>query len=147
MPASHESPLLPAAREWYDAGYAVIPSHEDQSKRPMGRWKEFQERRPDWQDVETWLATGRFTGIGAIMGTASGNTELIEIEGPVPAAMTALERLRATAAERDCGDLLERAFNGCLIRSAGDGLHLFIGERGLLPESKDLHRVRRSLRP
>lgn len=126
MPAPDPSPLLPAAREWYDAGFCVVPSHEDGGKRPFGPWKTYQGTRPDWQDVEAWLATGRFTGIGAIMGTASGNTELIEIEGPVPAAMTALERLRATAAERGCGDLLERAFNGCLIRSAGDGLHLFI---------------------
>lgn len=126
MPAPDPSPLLPAAREWYDAGFCVVPSHEDGGKRPWGRWKEYQSHPLPWGELKSLLATGRFTGIGAIMGTASGNTELIEIEGPVPAAMTALERLRATAAERGCGDLLERAFNGCLIRSAGDGLHLFI---------------------
>lgn len=121
-----DSPLLIAARAWYDAGYCVVPSHEDGGKRPFGPWKSYQGSRPDWQDVEGWLATGRFTGIGAIMGNPSHNTELIEIEGPDTAAAAALERLRNLASERDCLPLLNRVFSGCLIRSAGDGLHLFI---------------------
>jgi len=79
-----------------------------------------------WDDLQTLLLTDRHTGIGAIMGKASDNTELIEIEGPADLAMAALEKLRVAAVNHDCTDLLDRIFRGCMIRSAGDGLHLFI---------------------
>ena len=55
------SPLLAAARSWYDAGFAVIPSHEEGSKRPMGRWKDYTVNRPTWQEIEGWLSPGRPT--------------------------------------------------------------------------------------
>lgn len=124
VPALH--PLITAARDWYDAGYCVVPSHEDGGKRPWGRWKDYQASAMPWGDLEGLLATGRYTGIGAIMGTASGNTELLEIEGPSSAVSLAIARLKAAAAERGCEDLLGRVFSGCMIRSAGDGLHLFV---------------------
>jgi hypothetical protein len=126
MPTPAEHPLTTAARDWYDAGYCVVPSHEDGGKRPFGPWKTYQGSRPDWQDVQGWLATDRFTGIGAIMGTASGDSELIEIEGPDEATGEAIARLTSKAREMGCFDLLNRALQGCIIRSAGDGLHLFI---------------------
>jgi hypothetical protein len=121
-----DHPLITAARAWYDAGYAVVPSHEDGTKRPWGRWKSYQSERMGWDDLQALLLTDRHTGIGAIMGKASDNTELIEIEGPADLAMAALEKLRVAAVDHDCTDLLERIFRGCMIRSAGDGLHLFI---------------------
>ena len=40
--ADPASPLLDAARAWHDAGFCVIPSHEDGSKRPFGQWKKYQ---------------------------------------------------------------------------------------------------------
>jgi hypothetical protein len=51
--------LLTAARQWYDAGYCVVPSHEDGGKRPFGAWKQYQTERPTWEQVEAWLATGQ----------------------------------------------------------------------------------------
>jgi hypothetical protein len=129
QPAEHE--LLAAARAWYDAGFAVIPCHEDGSKRPFGPWRQYQTQRPDWQTVREWLESGRFTGIGALMGEASRNTEMIELEGPLDAAIQRLERVMERArqqgfAELNMADLLARIARGCSEQSAGGGLHLFI---------------------
>jgi hypothetical protein len=126
MPTPADHPLLTAARDWFDAGFAVIPSHEDGGKRPFGPWKQYQAQRPTWEDIEGWLATGRFTGIGVLTGHASGNVEMVEIEGPTEAAAVAIGRVKAKADEMGCADLMDRVFSGCISRSAGDGLHVFV---------------------
>ena len=126
MPAPTDHPLITAARQWYDADYCVVPSHEDGTKRPWGKWKQYQSTRMEWDELQAILATDRHTGIGAIMGKASDNTELLEIEGPTEQAAANIGRLLATADEMGCRDLLNRVLSGCVIRSAGDGLHLFV---------------------
>lgn len=129
MPAPNDHPLLTAARLWFDAGYCVIPSHEDGGKRPMGRWKSYQQTRMDWAELESMLTTGKYTGIGVITGHASGDVEMVEIEGPMAEAVTRLNAViaaSATFAEIGLDDLLRRVARGCVERSAGDGLHLFI---------------------
>ena len=123
------SHLLTAARTWHDAGYAVIPTHEDGGKRPFGAWRDYQHQRPTWAQVEAWLATGRYTGIGVLTGATSGGVEMIELEGPMSAAVERLQRVVAEAgkyAEIDLPDLLARVARGCVEQSAGGGLHLFI---------------------
>lgn len=127
VPADH--PLLAAAREWHDAGYCVVPSHEDGGKRPFGAWKQYQTERPDWPTVEAWLSSGRYSGIGCIMGAPSGHAEMLEIEGPMDAAVERLGRIVTRAgqyAEVGVPDLLARIARGCVEQSAGGGLHLFI---------------------
>lgn len=122
-------PLITAAREWYDAGFCVIPSHEDGSKRPFGRWKEYQQHRPEWSQVEAWLASGKFTGIGVICGAASGNVEMLELEGPMADAVVRLQCVieeAASYAAIGVPDLLAQIARGCVEQSAGGGLHLFI---------------------
>lgn len=123
------APLLTAARAWYEAGYTVIPSHEDGSKRPFGPWKQHQHHRPDWSQVEAWLSSGRYTGIGVLTGAASGNAELIEIEGPIEDAIHRLGLVTEKARMFDSigvRDLLARIAAGCSEQSAGGGLHLFL---------------------
>ena len=131
-PAEHHH-LIDAARAWYDAGYCVVPSHEDGGKRPFGRWKDYQNERLPWDELETLLNTGRYTGIGVITGAASGNVELIEIEGPSDAAVERLARVIDNAKELDRGfgdtwftDLINNVTRGCVEKSAGGGLHFFI---------------------
>ena len=128
--ADPASPLLDAARAWHDAGFCVIPSHEDGSKRPFGQWKKYQHERPDWPTLERWLLTGRYTGIGLIMGQASGNTEMIELEGPdLSIKLGAVFNLAKQWDDTEplgAGDLLWRVYNGCSEESAGGGLHIFV---------------------
>jgi hypothetical protein len=126
MPAPADSPLLTAARHWYDAGFAVIPSHPDGSKRPFTNWKEFQSYRPTWEQIEGWLSTGTYTGIGVICGKASGGAELVEIEGPADAAVERLGRVMEAAGAAGLTDLMATVARGCVEQSAGGGLHIFI---------------------
>ena len=129
MPAPDDNELITAARRWYDAGFCVIPSHEDGGKRPFGAWKEYQEQRPDWNKLSGWLGTGKYTGIGLIMGKASGNAEMMEIEGPKVDLAPRLDAVVAQASKyKDIGldDLLKRVILGFSETSAGGGLHIII---------------------
>lgn len=125
------NPLIDAARLWYDAGYCVVPSHEDGGKRPFGRWKDYQNERLPWHELEALLASGRYTGIGVITGTVSNNAEMVEIEGPMDDAIVRLNKVIERAQQYrdldpDIPDLLARVARGCVEQSAGGGLHLFI---------------------
>ena len=123
------NPLLEAARAWYDAGFCVIPSHEDGGKRPFGLWKKYQTERPDWGELEKWLLSGRYTGIGLIMGQASGHAEMLELEGPATEMAIRLNKVVNEAksySEIDLDGLLARVLLGFTEISAGGGLHTII---------------------
>jgi hypothetical protein len=127
MTAPDPSPLLAAARLWFDAGYSVVPTHEDGSKRPFGPWKQYQTERPTWDQIEAWLASGKYTGIGVITGAVSGNVEMIELEGPNTIA--AIGKLSAVADKyRDIAmdELLRKVLHGCVESSPRAGLHMFV---------------------
>ena len=120
--------LLTAAREWYDAGYCVVPTNEDGGKRPFGAWKSYQAERLPWDQLERLLSSRQFTGIGVLTGATSGNVEMIEIEGPLDLALKRLAKVAAKArdyAQIGMDDLLQRLAKGCAEQSAGGGLHLF----------------------
>jgi hypothetical protein len=85
----------------------------------------------EWDELVRLLNTHHYTGIGVLTGATSGNAELIEIEGPMDAAALRLNAVIAQAtsdtwASLELGDLLSRIARGCVEKSAGDGLHLFI---------------------
>ena len=133
MTAPIENPLLHAARAWFDAGFAVVPSHEDGGKRPYGRWKEYQTERMTWDELSSLLSSGRYTGIGVLTGRASGDVEMIEIEGPIDLAIERLNKVVAQAtrfelisSQAGIHDLLLRVTRGCIEESAGGGMHVFI---------------------
>ena len=127
MPNPQTSPedLLQAARRWYDAGCCVVPSHQDRSKRPHTSWSKYQTERPSWLQVQDWLMSGDYDGIGVITGRVSGNLEMLEIEGPA-LADGAIDKLMAAAKQYDCEDLLRRVLGGCTGKSAGAGMHTHI---------------------
>lgn len=120
--------LLHAAKEWFDAGYCVVPTNEDGGKRPFGPWKQYQTERLAWDQLERLLTSGHFTGIGVLTGAVSSNVEMIEIEGPLDLALKRLAKVAAKAREYSqigMDDLLQRLAKGCAEQSAGGGLHLF----------------------
>lgn len=129
VPADDNSTLIKAAREWHDAGFCVIPSHEDGSKRPFGAWKQYQTQRPTWDELHDWLMTGRYTGIGLIMGQASGNAEMIELEGPQDEMTVRLHKVVGEAnkfVDIGLNTLLSRVLFGFTEISAGGGLHTIV---------------------
>lgn len=129
VPAFDHTKLLNAAREWHDAGFCVVPSHEDGGKRPFGAWKKYQAVRPTWDELSGWLVTGRYTGIGLIMGSVSGNSEMLELEGPQNEMQARLDKVIAEAnrlREGGIDDLVKRVLHGFMETSAGGGLHTLI---------------------
>jgi hypothetical protein len=120
--------LITAARQWFDAGYCVVPTHEDGGKRPFGPWKQYQSQRLAWDDLEQLLRSGHYSGIGVLTGSASGGVEMIEIEGPLDVALKRLAKVSAAATGfgPDIAQLLARCARGCAEQSAGGGLHIFI---------------------
>ncbi len=121
--------LTEAARVWIAAGYCVVPTHPDGGKRPWGQWKEYQTERPTLGQVEYWLSTGEFSGIGVICGAVSGNVEMLELEGPLDQALSRLHRVIDESRKYDeigMTDLLIRVSQGCVEQSAGGGLHIFL---------------------
>ena len=124
------SKLLKAALNWYDAGYCVVPSHEDGGKRPAGYWARFQKERPTWQQTEEWITSGNYTGIGVICGEASGNIEMLEIEGPEEDLAMRVGKVIDLALNKyatiGLPELCQRVFNGCAETSAGGGFHIFV---------------------
>lgn len=136
--------LISAAREWYEAGYAVIPCHEDGGKRPFGAWKQYQTQRLPWDELQALLETGNYSGIGVLTGSASNNVEMIEIEGPLDLALKRLAKVKAQArdyAQIGVPDLLQRLAKGCAEQSAGGGLHLlyFVSDGPALGNTKLAH--------
>ncbi len=118
--------LLSVARLWHDAGFCVVPSHEDGRKRPMGAWRQYQQCRPAWEQIEEWIRSGLYTGIGVITGAASGHVEMIELEGPAELSSELVEILRDEAARLGLEELLRRFLGGCVEMSGGGGVHGFI---------------------
>lgn len=126
---NHTNELITVARAWYDAGFCVVPSHEDGGKRPYGLWKQHQQTRLPWDELVQLLNTGKYTGIGVLTGTSSGNTEMLEIEGPSQEAVQRLKKIvEKAAAYQDpyINDLIHRVTRGCVEKSAGGGIHFFI---------------------
>ncbi len=120
--------LVDAAREWFTAGFCVIPSHEDGTKKPFGPWRKYQTERMPLVEVERLLNTGRWTGIGVITGAVSGGVEMLEIDSSAElfrerfaAVKTAAE---TTFAEAGMKELFAKTVRGCTERSPGGGVHL-----------------------
>jgi hypothetical protein len=131
-----------AVRRWHDAGCCVHPAKSDGSKTPVN----VQGGSPDvddagahgwgWgriahgdippltvDDIASRIMSGRVDGVGIFAGPASGNLEMIEVEGR---AAELLEAIRGAAIQQGAVDLLERLSHGCVERSAGGGLHFLL---------------------
>jgi len=117
--------LLEAARLWFDAGYMVVPTHTDGTKRPYGFWRNYQDiaNRPDWEHVQRLIEQSTSGGIGVITGKASGNVEMIELEGR---AAEQLRDLDTFAESIGINAIWERMRKGCVERSPSGGIHFFV---------------------
>ncbi|HET8670287.1 MAG TPA: bifunctional DNA primase/polymerase, partial [Candidatus Saccharimonadales bacterium] len=70
-----------AARHILGCDLSVIRVMADGSKMPAGAWKQYQETKPSLDDLARWFGSGAAYAIGIPCGKASGNLEVIDVEG------------------------------------------------------------------
>jgi putative DNA primase/helicase len=116
--------LLKAALAWHDAGTTVLPAAADGSKRPALEWKAYQDTPPTREQVETWFRDGPWAGLGLICGQASGNLEMLELEGRA-VDEGAVDDIAEVVSHAGLADLWEQVtVNGYAEHTPSGGLHL-----------------------
>ena len=77
---SHTETILNAALELLDMGFSVIPVRRD-NKRPYAAWKEFQNRHPTFEEIETWWKKQPEANVAIVCGQISGII-CVDADGP-----------------------------------------------------------------
>jgi hypothetical protein len=67
----YDTTLLDAALRYAARGWSIIPT-EPNSKKPAGKWKQYQERPADEGQIRRWFGNGQAFGIAVIFGEVSG---------------------------------------------------------------------------
>lgn len=112
--------MLALARDYYEAGLAVVPPKQNGEKRPYpSSWQQYQHIRPTPAEIREWYSHG-LTGIGAVMGSVSGNLELFEFDSW--AAYLAFCEL---ATETGLGELIGRVRNAYEEHTPNGGIHWY----------------------
>lgn len=115
--------LCRGAAAWIAAGYAVIPTRTDGSKASMVPWGSIADGTqapPTIEALTHQIMSGQCDGIAIVAGVASGNAEVLEIEGR---AIARYEEIVAHAAATGVSDLLDRLLNGYVESSPSGGRH------------------------
>lgn len=116
--------ILKTALAWHDAGATVLPAAADGSKRPALEWKTYQTERPTREQIENWFTGHRHDGVGLLCGQASGNLEMLELEGRA-VDEGAVDELAEVVRLADLGDLWELVTTGGYSEhTPSGGLHL-----------------------
>jgi hypothetical protein len=121
MPDQIGRTVKAAALEAHDAGLCVVRAATDGTKKPLGQWKQYQQQRPDREQVETWFGGGH-PGMGIICGAVSGNFEMLELEGRAVEAGI-IEELKVEADRRGIRHLLNKVALGCRESTPSGGVH------------------------
>lgn len=120
---SERETLCRGAAAWIEAGFAVIPIRPDGSKAPMLRWAgiaDGTQAPPTIEVLARQIVSGQCDGIAVVPGIASGNAELLELEGRAAAR---LDDIVALAEATGVPGLLARLREGCVEESPSGGLH------------------------
>jgi hypothetical protein len=112
------SAIYAAALAEHEAGLCIVPPREDGTKAPdTTSWSGYQKARPTRQQIDTWYASGRRSGIGYVTGTISNNLELLDFDD-----IATYEAFNALAAAAGVAELVERIEAGYL-ESSPAGRH------------------------
>lgn len=114
----------PAALAWHEAGCCVLPARLDGSKAAaLPEWKSYQATRPTTEQIKQWFGTGH-PGMGIVCGQASGNLEMLELEGRAVAEgqlQQLIDLLTATGLDK----LWQQATTGGYVEwTPGGGMHV-----------------------
>lgn len=109
--------MLSEALAAHDAGLCVLPPKQDGSKRPIVAWEEYQHRTSTVDEIRRWYGDGRRTGLGVVLGAASGGLELFEFDD-----LATYGDFLTLAVRAGLDDLVERIEGGYLEHSP-NGIH------------------------
>lgn len=118
--------LCVAISLWCDAGFASVPIATNGTKAPTAKWKAIargMQPPPTADELIARVRHGGCDGIAVLMGVASGNAEMIELEGR---AMARLPELEEHAEEVGIEVLFRRLREGCVERTPSGGLHFYL---------------------
>ncbi|MFD1364704.1 phage/plasmid primase, P4 family [Actinoplanes sichuanensis] len=131
-----------AALAWHDAGCAVIPIRADGSKAPLVPWRRYQNERASREEVQAWFA-GSPPGMAVLCGAASGNLEMLELEGRAVTEGLARQLVMLVEAA-GLSELWQRiAVDGYTERTPSGGVHLLYRVDGG-PVGRNLKLTRRA---
>lgn len=115
--------LKEMVHQWAGAGLALIPIRPDGSKAPNIKWKAIADGTAVPPSVE-WLCdevtARRCDGVAIVPGVASGNAEVLELEGR---AADRLDEIVVHAEATGILELVERLLSGCVEESPSGGFH------------------------
>lgn len=130
--------LYSKASEYLNAGLSVIPCKE---KKPLGKWKEYQTKPADQNEVKRLFSNNSVEQIAVICGAVSGGLEIIDLDLKNDTSGTLWELL---------WDDLLNYFNNhmplLMVHTPSGGVHLyyrFIPESGIYDGNQKLARLER----
>lgn len=113
--------LSDVANIWRQAGVSVVPIVT--KNQPAVRWKPYQARVPELDEVNEWWGNGHPWGIALICGAVSGGLEMTEIEGRALDS-DALTKIANAADFLGCGAAWDKISTGYTQASPSGGLHM-----------------------
>ena len=111
------STIYEYARYYVSHGLSVIPL-KPRGKEPLVKWKEFQERLPNDEEIEKWFRSGS-VNIGIVTGRVSGNLVVLDFDGK-EAFKAFVEKLRKAS------EKLRFAINHTWVVETGKGFHIYL---------------------
>jgi putative DNA primase/helicase len=91
--------------------------------QPAIRWKQYQLRVPNLDEVHDWWGNGHRYGLAIICGNVSGNLEMTELEARALTS-TALTDIANAADSLGCGETWDQLLAGYVQQSPTGGMHL-----------------------
>jgi len=79
--AENANSTIAAACHYADLGFSVIPLAPNSKRPALDSWAEFQQRRPNLDEIQTWWGNGQQNGIAVICGKVSGIV-VLDIDDP-----------------------------------------------------------------
>lgn len=114
---SRKELLVQAALLAYSSGVSVFPPTQNGTKRPDGKWSQYQKKPASAIQINAWYAQTR-TGIGVICGDVSQGLEAIDFDD-----RSIMQEFFKLCKDAGLGQLIDRIKNGYFEHSP-NGAHL-----------------------
>jgi hypothetical protein len=70
----YQQTIIQVAKSYYNAGCNILPAWYGEKNPELALWKQFQDKRPSWEQLEAWLSDGRDHNLAMVCGKTSGGS-------------------------------------------------------------------------